>query len=1530
MRRGSEIVDRSRLGRRRNAVVVVLLVAVVLLAGQLPLQFTERAQAVSSGQFIEVESGHAWGQQWGGPVSSTWVWEYNTEPLDNNVGNRGWLRQFDLSGVEIRRVRLENKAPVDMTYGADGTSYALLNDRSSNVVSLLVVPVFGSETEHVLRTGDYTTIGERALAMGDDGFLYARLYGPGYRTLKIELPSIVVESEVPGGGRDMAAARPGVVGYDAGAAQLLPYGSTEFGPSYVPPGAGGGEGSQLSIAEDASLYQLHAPYDSSDGSYSCRLASVSRARPGDGGWRKPISGLVDLQEGEKCHAHDVSAMPGSGGVVIELLRHIGSDDAVGPAVQLLWLDATGTLVAERTYKPDVSRVTYNGLQPRGSDLLVDAAGSAFLAVTVPSHECTDMPGRVCSSLHLLRFDSAHNLTLNHAILPTGSGDEASVELFDSAFVQAQELQLTDGGILVPVTRGSFYCGDSCSSYADHTQTFVLPTGAPRTAGERTYVALGDSYSSGEGNAPFLKGTDNPGANTCHRSSRAYAWQLWKAEEPALTGSAFVFKPCSGAQTADWSNENGTASNCEVGADRSPNQGEWPQLRHLESTNVALLTLTDGGNDICFPDIAAQCISGRVLHRREGADPNCASSMQPGGKTLDATVRERIERLRLSLRDLYGQIKTRASYVTPNTYVLGYPRQTPHKNDIDGRCRRPIRQEDGTTARGSFEISVANMTWIHDIVHLLNTTIREEATRAGFTYVDVENAFRHHDVCSDDPWIHGIVLKNDYIRRGAAGEETTSSWSLHPKARGHEEMKDAVSRAIHAETYQIDTILHPGESTFDTVAVAPSTASYTFSSSWPGSEVVMRVTSPSGRVIDRGTDADDVVHSHGETAETYTVQNPEPGQWKVELYGANVRSEGERTTMTGTAIPVSDLAPIAVIDASRDRGVGSIAVAFDGAHSSSRTEPITSWEWNFGDGATATGPTVSHTYSTSGDHKATLTVRTADGLFSSTSLAIKVSATNSAPRADLVYAESLVDGTYRFDASNSEDVDGDIVTYAWDFQGDGVVDQSGPAPEAVHAYGTGETVSPLLTITDDLGATGTSVGTELTSKTSIQGFVSDETTGEPLANVCARLHDAGGLPIGDQTCSDQNGYYEFDPAPEGAFKVHFTDQTGDHQARWSGDVADVADADVVEVVKGDRVDLSVSLRDWTERDTASNTGAAETIGPPSSSNRVVTRVEDQGGGLVEIDELVALGSVPSGWTPLATIDVHVTGGSGGTKVFIFKLDKSLLPPGESSETLSLHRDGVPLAPCVTDGALGPDPCVKMSATDGGGAITVTAMSSSTSTWTIAAPTPGSIQASCPSGLVPPSGFVDTEGNNHAAAIDCLKAWHITNGTTSTSYSPSSTVTRAQMASFLVRLIEGSGVVLDPGSDAFTDDDGNTHEANINKLAAAGITSGRSPGAYDPGGLVTRAQMATFLARTYEKVAARTVSLEGIVDRFSDDNGLTHEVNINKVALLGITQGKTPTTYDPASNLTRAQMASLLARTLSRLVAEGAAPAFNPAT
>ena len=87
-----------------------------------------------------------------------------------------------------------------------------------------------------------------------------------------------------------------------------------------------------------------------------------------------------------------------------------------------------------------------------------------------------------------------------------------------------------------------------------------------------------------------------------------------------------------------------------------------------------------------------------------------------------------------------------------------------------------------------------------------------------------------------------------------------------------------------------------------------------------------------------------------------------------------------------------------------------------------------------------------------------------------------------------------------------------------------------------------------------------------------------------------------------------------------------------------------------------------------------------------------------------------------------------------------------------------------------------------------------------------------------------------------------------------YCPHEAVTRAQMATFLVRAFD-----LDAAPPAgFADTGGNTHEANIDALAAVGITAGckTDPLRYCPDQAVTRAQMATFLVRALDLMSEST--------------------------------------------------------------------------
>jgi hypothetical protein len=113
-----------------------------------------------------------------------------------------------------------------------------------------------------------------------------------------------------------------------------------------------------------------------------------------------------------------------------------------------------------------------------------------------------------------------------------------------------------------------------------------------------------------------------------------------------------------------------------------------------------------------------------------------------------------------------------------------------------------------------------------------------------------------------------------------------------------------------------------------------------------------------------------------------------------------------------------------------------------------------------------------------------------------------------------------------------------------------------------------------------------------------------------------------------------------------------------------------------------------------------------------------------------------------------------------------------------------------------------------------------------------------------GSLPPSGFWDVPaGHSFESEIVWLADNGITNGCGNQRFCPELAVTRGQMASFLVRALGLPASAV----DAFTDDNGSIHEADIQALAAAGITFGCGGSRFCPATAVARGQMAAFLYR-----------------------------------------------------------------------------------
>jgi SpoIID/LytB domain protein len=206
-------------------------------------------------------------------------------------------------------------------------------------------------------------------------------------------------------------------------------------------------------------------------------------------------------------------------------------------------------------------------------------------------------------------------------------------------------------------------------------------------------------------------------------------------------------------------------------------------------------------------------------------------------------------------------------------------------------------------------------------------------------------------------------------------------------------------------------------------------------------------------------------------------------------------------------------------------------------------------------------------------------------------------------------------------------------------------------------------------------------------------------------------------------------------------------------------------------------------------------------------------------------------------------------------------------------------------------------------------------------------PRSIAAACPEASVPDATFTDVATDSvHRQAIECMAWWGVTTGSTATTYRPAGLVTRGQMASFLARLLEAVGATLpsDP-PDAFVDDDGSRHEAAIDSLAAIGIVRGVAADRFEPEALVDRAQAAALVVRLLRHL---DVPLDASPpDAFADDQGSVHQDSINQVAAEGIVTGVSAGFVQPDGPNRRDRMASLLARTLA-LVVERTGTALPP--
>jgi len=223
--------------------------------------------------------------------------------------------------------------------------------------------------------------------------------------------------------------------------------------------------------------------------------------------------------------------------------------------------------------------------------------------------------------------------------------------------------------------------------------------------------------------------------------------------------------------------------------------------------------------------------------------------------------------------------------------------------------------------------------------------------------------------------------------------------------------------------------------------------------------------PDGAIVSYFWNFGDDTNATGVTA---THSYVDDGTYIVTL---TVTDDEGATDSANATNMVGNRPPVALFIESSEKVLTGNTIIFDAGDSYDPDGTIASYSWNFGDGTGTTGATVEHAYENDGVYTVTLTVTDDDGATASTNVTKTV--LNRAPVASFTENATTVNigEAIHFNASESYDPDGSIVSYFWDF-GDNTTEiykVENLTAIATHIYTEAGNYTVTLTVTDDDGA-----------------------------------------------------------------------------------------------------------------------------------------------------------------------------------------------------------------------------------------------------------------------------------------------------------------------------------------------------------------------------------------------------------------------------------------------------------------------------
>ncbi len=410
----------------------------------------------------------------------------------------------------------------------------------------------------------------------------------------------------------------------------------------------------------------------------------------------------------------------------------------------------------------------------------------------------------------------------------------------------------------------------------------------------TFVAVGDSYASGAGDKPY--GTSAADGSTgCRRAANNFPSRMMNMlPNSSLSSLNLDFEACSGANVYN------------LTSTELPDEPVGTSQLSFLNGGTELVTVMVGVNDTATLGLGTTCVLGPLIPYLKASNllPNvnflqyyaqgtpCMNQLTaPGGPTYSGYLDLQFSNLLGQLVSLYGKIRDRAprARILAPSYPSLFPPNPPASCSLQYTgISLPISQQD------------AKFMWQAE--SNLNIVIARAAKYSGIEYVDLNGSssgFPLHSLCSTSPWF----LTPYAAAQMSNNDPSPITASLHPNGDGEAEMAQLILAKLgmgQPNTNQFQ--LTPLQTVSTSLVVPAGQGTAVFSSSWASGDIVMTLTSPSGKTFDRTTTNPLVNHSLGTTYEVYDILVPEAGSWTVSLSATDGVSDEEQVSLTFMTIP----------------------------------------------------------------------------------------------------------------------------------------------------------------------------------------------------------------------------------------------------------------------------------------------------------------------------------------------------------------------------------------------------------------------------------------------------------------------------------------------------------------------------------------------------------------------------------------------------------------------------------------------------